>query len=377
MGLTGLVVFSAVLLVRGAPTRRYTARSTVAVVGPAMSVGQARRMSGTMGAAVHRQMRRRSNHAAPASLAWKVGPVNGHVGLRVQIDATGASPGEACAKSNAAALEALKVGRHGLADIEHAAERRRREWAVDEARHYETRARHSLETLNVGQHASAALLGSTTVVEQTPTGEHLRAPADADPPGEVLSTTAARGAHEHPSGDAVDDGRTRALAAELRTATSRREQAETAVRLAGRPNSTSRWNSQPAQVVGKSSGRPTVATTMWALFVSVGVASLIGVWIVRRGIYRVWTSAHDVAQTIGIPVLAVLSRGTASESQVAAQRRRRALDTWITGCEFGLAIIFVLVLIAGIMGNHASDDFMRDPLAMISQRFTLVSYGIP
>ena len=147
MGLTGLVVFSVLVWVRGGPARQYTAQATVKVVGAVKTPGQAREIVGEMSAAVHGQMRLWRNEVAPASLRWNISQSSGQSCLRVTIDVTAPSTGAACATANAAALEVLKTGRRMLVAQEGAIQRRRLESALDEARHYETKARHAVDSL--------------------------------------------------------------------------------------------------------------------------------------------------------------------------------------------------------------------------------------
>ena len=118
-------------------------------------------------------------------------------------------------------------------------------------------------------------------------------------------------------------------------------------------------------------------STVWTLVVSVGIACLIGVWIVSGRLYRVWASAREVEKALQMPVLASLSQHQMNPIVPQIQNRRRMLDGWITGCEFGLAITLLIIVIFAAMGNHASADLVRDPLAMLAQRFTPVSYGTP
>ncbi|MEE3371437.1 MAG: hypothetical protein VX346_19040 [Planctomycetota bacterium] len=330
MGLTGLVVFSVLVWVRGGPARQYTAQAAVKLAGPVNTSGQAREIVDEMSAAVHDQMRLWCNQVAPAVLAWDIGERGGQAVLRVTIDVTAPSTGAACATANAAALEVLKTGRRILAAQEGARQRRRLESALEEARHYETKARHAVDPLT----AKTEDLGS----------------GSRDQLGTV---------------------------AELDAALSRRQQAEMALRLAAPMISRGRWASQRAQVVARSSGRPTVATTVWTLVSAVGVACLIGTWIVRGRLYRVWTSAREVESSLQTPVLASLSRHEVNPLVPRIQSWRRVLDGWITGCEFGIAIILLLIVIFAAMGNQASADLVRDPLAMLAQRFTPVSYGTP
>lgn len=334
MGLTGLVVFSVLVWVGGGPARQYTAQAAVKVVGPVKTAGQAREIVGEMSAAVHGQMRLWCNQVAPAALAWDIGQSGGQPCLRVRIEVIAPSTGAACATANAAALEVLKAGRDVLAAQEGARQRRRLEAALEEARHYETKARHAVDSL--------------TAQNEEP-----------EPPSRVQSGTAAE------------------LTAEFDEATTRRQQAEMALRLTKPMVSPGRWESHRAQVVARSSGRPTVVSTVWTLVVSVGIACLIGVWIVSGRLYRVWASAREVEKSLQMPVLASLSQHQMNPIVPQIQNRRRMLDGWITGCEFGLAITLLIIVIFAAMGNHASADLVRDPLAMLAQRFTPVSYGTP
>ena len=330
MALTGLVVFSVLIWVRGGPARQYTAQAAVKLVGPVKTSGEARKIVGEMSAAVHDQMRLWCNQVAPAVLAWDIGRGGEQSVLRVTIDVTASSTGAACATANAAALEVVKTGRRVLAAQEGARQRRRLEAALEEARHYETKARHAVESLT----ARAEDPGSASLDQQ-------------------------------------------GMVAELDSALSRRQQAEMALRSAAPMISRGRWASQRAQVVARSSGKPTVATTVWTLVSAFGVACVIGTWIVRGRLYRVWTSAREVESSLQTPVLANLSQHDVNPLVPRIQNRRRFLDGWITGCEFGIAMILLLIVIFAAMGNQASADLVRDPLAMLAQRFTPVSYGSP
>ena len=126
-----------------------------------------------------------------------------------------------------------------------------------------------------------------------------------------------------------------------------------------------------------SSGRPTVATTVWILVASIGVACMIGAWIVRGRVYRVWVTAQEGESSLQLPVGASLTQHDKTPLVPRIQNRRRMIDGWITGCEFGIAIALLLIVIFAALGNQASADLVRDPLAMLAQRFTPVSYGIP
>lgn len=363
MGLTGLVVFSVLVWVRGGPARQYTARAAVKAVGAIKTPGQAREIVGEMSAAVHGQMRLWRNEVAPAALRWNISQSSGQSCLRVTIDVTAPSTGAACATANAAALEVLKTGRRMLVAQEGARQRRRLESALDEARHYETKARHAVDSL-------------------TPQTDEPGLPS-RDQPGTVAESGAGKSGSESvatangdpsvrdPGGDAV------ALNAELDDAMTRRQQAEMALRLAEPIGSPGRWQSHRAQVIARSSGRPTVATTVWILVASIGVACVIGAWIVRGRVYRVWVTAQEVESSLQLPVLASLTQHDKNPLVPRIQNRRRMIDGWITGCEFGITIALLLIVIFAAMGNQASADLVRDPLAMLAQRFTPVSYGIP
>lgn len=334
MGLTGLIVFSVLVWVGGGPARQYSAQAAVKVVGPVKTPGQAREIVEEMSAAVHGQMRLWCNQVAPAALTWDIGQSGGQPCLRVRIDVIAPSTGAACATANAAALEVLKTGRSVLAEQEGARQRRRLEAALEEARHYETKARHAVDSL-------------------TAQNKEPGPPSRAQP------------------------GKAAELIAEFNEAAARRQQAEMALRLAEPMVSPGRWESYRAQVVARSSGRPTVASTVWILVVSGGIACLIGGWIVSGRLYRVWASAREVENSLQIPVMASLSQHQVNPHVPRIRNRRRLLDGWITGCEFGLAITLLLIVIFAAMGNQASEDLVRDPLAMLAQRFTPVSYGTP
>ena len=363
MGLTGLVVFSVLVWVRGGPARQYTAQATVKVVGAVKTAGQAREIVGEMSAAVHGQMRLWRNEVAPAALRWNISQSSGQSCLRVTIDVTAPSTGAACATANAAALEVLKTGRRMLVAQEGARQRRRLESALDEARHYETKARHAVDSL-------------------TPQTDEPGLPS-RDQPSTVAESGAGKSGSKSvatANGDPVvrdPGGEAAALNAELDDAMTRRQQAEMALRLAAPIGSPGRWQSHRAQVVARSSGRPTVATTVWILVASIGVACMIGAWIVRGRVYRVWVTAQEVESSLQLPVLASLTQHDKHPLVPRIQNRRRMIDGWITGCEFGIAIALLLIVIFAAMGNQASADLVRDPLAMLAQRFTPVSYGIP
>ena len=363
MGLTGLVVFSVLVWVRGGPARQYTAQAAVKAVGAIKTPGQAREIVGEMSAAVHGQMRLWRNEVAPAALRWNISQSSGQSCLRVTIDVTAPSTGAACATANAAALEVLKTGRRMLVAQEGARQRRRLESALDEARHYETKARHAVDSL-------------------TPQTDEPGLPS-RDQPGAVAESGAGKSGSESvatANGDpAVRDpgGEAAALNAELDDAVTRRQQAEMALRLAEPIGSPGRWQSHRAQVIARSSGRPTAATTVWILVASIGVACMIGAWIVRGRVYRVWVTAQEVESSLQLPVLASLTQHDKNPLVPRIQNRRRMIDGWITGCEFGIAIALLLIVIFAAMGNQASADLVRDPLAMLAQRFTPVSYGIP
>ena len=363
MVLTGLVVFSVLVWVRGGPARQYTAQAAVKAVGAIKTPGQAREIVGEMSAAVHGQMRLWRNEVAPAALRWNISQSSGQSCLRVTIDVTAPSTGAACATANAAALEVLKTGRRMLVAQEGARQRRRLESALDEARHYETKARHAVDSL-------------------TPQTDEPGLPS-RDQPGAVAESGAGKSGSESvatANGDpAVRDpgGEAAALNAELDDAVTRRQQAEMALRLAEPIGSPGRWQSHRAQVIARSSGRPTAATTVWILVASIGVACMIGAWIVRGRVYRVWVTAQEVESSLQLPVLASLTQHDKNPLVPRIQNRRRMIDGWITGCEFGIAIALLLIVIFAAMGNQASADLVRDPLAMLAQRFTPVSYGIP
>ncbi len=363
MGLTGLVVFSVLVWVRGGPARQYTAQAAVKAVGAIKTPGQAREIVGEMSAAVHGQMRLWRNEVAPAALRWNISQSSGQSCLRVTIDVTAPSTGAACATANAAALEVLKTGRRMLVAQEGARQRRRLESALDEARHYETKARHAVDSL-------------------TPQTDEPGLPS-RDQPGTVAESGAGKSGSESVAtvnGDpAVRDpgGEAAALNAGLDDAMTRRQQAEMALRLAAPIGSPGRWQSHRAQVIARSSGRPTVATTVWILVASIGVACMIGAWIVRGRVYRVWVTAQEVESSLQLPVLASLTQHDKNPLVPRIQNRRRMIDGWITGCEFGIAIALLLIVLFAAMGNQASAALVRDPLAMLAQRFTPVSYGIP
>ena len=363
MGLTGLVVFSVLVWVRGGPARQYTAQATVKVVGAVKTAGQAREIVGEMSAAVHGQMRLWRNEVAPAALGWDLSQRDGPSCLRVTIDVTAASTGAACATANAGALEVLKTGRRVLAAHEGARQRRRLEAALDEARHYETKARHAVDSLM--PQTDELVLSSRdqpgTVAESKP------GKSESDGMTTANGDPAMR----------VSGGESAALNAELGDAMTRRQQAEMALRLAEPIASPGRWQSQRAQVVARSSGRPTVATTVWTLTASIGVACMLGAWIVSGRVYRVWATAQEVESSLQLPVLASLTQHDNNRLVPRIQNRRRMIDGWIAGCEFGIAIALLLIVIFAAMGNQASADLVRDPLAMLAQRFTPVSYGIP
>ena len=363
MGLTGLVVFSVLVWVRGGPARQYTAQAAVKAVGAIKTPGQAREIVGEMSAAVHGQMRLWRNEVAPAALRWNISQSSGQSCLRVTIEVTAPSTGAACATANAAALEVLKTGRRMLVAQEGARQRRRLESALDEARHYETKARHAVDSL-------------------TPQTDEPGLPS-RDQPSTVAESGADKSGSESvatANGDPVvrdPGGEAAALNAELDDAMTRRQQAEMALRLAEPIGSPGRWQRHRAQVVARSSGRPTVATTVWILVASIGVACMIGAWIVRGRVYRVWVTAQEVESSLQLPVLASLTQHDKNRLVPRIQNRRRMIDGWITGCEFGIAIALLLIVIFAAMGNQASADLVRDPLAMLAQRFTPVSYGIP
>ena len=363
MGLTGLVVFFVLVWVRGGPARQYTAQASVAVVGPVKSVGQGQEIVAEMSSAVHRQMRLWCKQVAPAALAWDVVQRGAQSRLCVWIDVTAPSTGAACATANAAALEALKTGKSALAVEESARQRRRLESALAETRHYETKARHAFESLSTNTGTPPASQDRVGAGEQSP----LAAEESGTGEGSMLGADVARSV----------DAEYRMLAAELDKGTARRKQAELALRLAEPTVAPGRWESYRARVIARSSGRPTVVTTLWTLLFSAGVACVIGTWIVRGRLYRVWASAREVEIAFQTPMLARLSRPETNPLVPAIQNRRRMLDGWITGCEFGLAITLLVIVIFAAMGNHASADLVRDPLAMLAQRFAPVSYGTP
>ena len=364
MGLTGLVVFSVLVWVRGGPARQYTAQATVKVVGAVETPGQARKIVGEMSAAVHGQMRLWRNEVAPAALGWNISQSGGQSCLHVTIDMTAPSTGAACATANAGALEVLKTGRRMLAAHQGARQRRRLESALDEARHYETKARHAVDSLTPQTDEPVLPLRDQpgTTVAESRAGK---------PESDGVATANGDPAMRVPGGEAA------ALNAELDDATTRRQQAEMALRLAEPIATPGRWQSHRAQVVARSSGRPTVATTVWILVASIGVACMIGAWIVRGRVYRVWATAQEVESSLQLPVLASLAQHDNNPLVPRIQNRRRMIDGWITGCEFGIAIALLLIVIFAAMGNQASADLVRDPLAMLAQRFTPVSYGIP
>ena len=363
MGLTGLVVFSVLVWVRGGPARQYTAQAAVKAVGAIKTPGQAREIVGQMSAAVHGQMRLWRNEVAPAALRGNISQSSGQSCLRVTIDVTAPSTGAACATANAAALEVLKTGRRMLVAQEGARQRRRLESALDEARHYETKARHAVDSL-------------------TPQTDEPGLPS-RDQPSTVAESGAGKSGSKSvatANGDPVvrdPGGEAAALNAELDDAMTRRQQAEMALRLAEPIGSPGRWQSHRAQVIARSSGRPTAATTVWILVASIGVACMIGAWIVRGRVYRVWVTTQEVESSLQLPVLASLTQHDKHPLVPRIQNRRRMIDGWITGCEFGIAIALLLIVIFAAMGTQASADLVRDPLAMLAQRFTPVSYGIP